>query len=278
VLMSGSINVQSETGKGSTFTVRIPEIVYMKEFSNGTSTNLFDTSEIEFDDASILVADDVKSNRSFIKDALKNTRLKIVEAEDGVTAYKIAKEIIPDLIIADIRMPRMDGFQLLNKIKNNKNLRHIPVIAYAASVLRGQKEQISKRKFVHILIKPVKVTELYLALMNILPYKLSEVAERGNMIPEAVGAGEITDLPGLINSLETDFYATWKTFSVRQPIGEIRAFGKDLSRLGIDHNSGHVTGYGNELISAADSFNIDAILKLTMIYKSIIERLKEQAK
>jgi CheY-like chemotaxis protein len=220
----------------------------------------------------------VKSNRNFIRDALKNTRLKIVEAEDGVTAFKLAKEIIPHLIIADIRMPKMDGFQLLNKIKKDKNLKHIPIIAYTASVLRGQKEQISKKKFVQLLIKPVKVTELYLALMNILPYKLSEVAARDKLIPEEDLAGEITDLPGLINSLEIDFYTTLKTFAVRQPIGEIRAFGKDLTRLGIDHNSGLVTGYGKELIGAADSFNIEAILKLTMIYKSIIERLKEPAK
>jgi PAS domain S-box-containing protein len=277
-LMAGSISVQSDPGKGSTFTLRIPEIVYLKDFQKGSADTQVDTSKIEFEDSLILVADDVKSNRNFIRDALKNTRLKIVEAEDGEIAYKLAKEINPDLIIADIRMPKMDGFQLLNKIKKDKNLRHIPVFAYTASVLRGQKEQILKRKFVQLLIKPVNVTELYIALMKILPYKLSEVEAAGKLIPGAEQKGEITDLPGLINSLETDYYVTLKTFSVRQPIGEIRAFGKELTSLGIDHNSNLLTGYGKELIAAADSFNIEAILRLIRIYKSIIERLKEPAK
>jgi len=273
-LMNGTINLKSEPGKGSTFTVRIPEITYLRDFSKTTEEIQIDPAEIVFEKAAILIADDVEHNRRYLRDALKNTNLKIVEAEDGVAAYKLAKEIVPDLIIADIRMPKMDGFQLLNKIKSNKKLKHIPVIAYSASVLRAQKERIHKSEFVGLLIKPVKVTELYLALMNILQYKSTRKAEHDKPLSEVDSIGEITGLPGLIQSLETGFYATWKTFNVRQPIGEIRDFGKNLIQLGLDHNSSIITGYGKDLISAADSFNIEAILKLIGKYTGIIESLK----
>jgi two-component system sensor histidine kinase EvgS len=278
VLMNGTINLKSELGKGSTFTVRIPEITYQRDFS-GTNIDIqIDPAEIIFEEAIILIADDVQHNRSYLRDALKNTKLKVFEAEDGIAGYKLAKEIVPDLIIADIRMPKMDGFQLLNKIKTDKKLKHIPVIAYSASVLKAQKERIHNSEFTGLLIKPVKVTELYLELMNILPYKSTRVTEHDKTLFEVDLIGEITDLPGLIQSLETSFYATWKTFAVTQSIKEIREFGKNLSQLGLDHNSSIITGYGKDLISAADSFNIGAILKLIGKYKIIIESLKDSTK
>jgi len=65
----------------------------------------------------------------------------------------------------------MDGFELLEKLKGDVNLKQIPVIAYSASVLRAQKERIHNSEFAGLLIKPVNITQLYLALMNILPYK-----------------------------------------------------------------------------------------------------------
>jgi two-component system sensor histidine kinase EvgS len=274
-LMDGTIHVQSKPGKGSIFTVRIPEIAYLRDFSKTTVDIQIDPSEIVFEEASILIADDVEHNRSYLRDALKNTRLKIVEAEDGITAYKLAKEIAPDLIIADILMPKMDGFQLLDKIKTDKKLKHIPVIAYSASVLKGQKERIHNSEFAGLLIKPVKVAELYLELMNFLPFKSTRKAEPDKPLSEVDLIGEINDMPGLIHYLETDFYTTWKTFAVRQPIGEIRDFGKSLIQLGMDHNSSIITGYGKELISAADSFNIEVILILIEKYKGIIENLKK---
>jgi PAS domain S-box-containing protein len=277
-LMGGSIHVKSKPDKGSTFTVRIPEIPYLRDFSKTNVDIQIDPSEIIFEKATILIADDVQHNRSYLSDALKNTRLKIAEAEDGIAAYKLAKKIVPDLIIADIRMPKMDGFQLLDKIKSDEKLKHIPVIAYSASVLKAQKERIHNSEFAGLLIKPVKVTELYLELMNLLPFKSTGKAKPDQPLSEVDLIGEMTNLPVLIHSLETSFYTTWKTFAVRQPIGEIRDFGKNLIQLGLDHNSSIISGYGKELILAADSFNIEALLKLIGKYTVIIKSFKDSAK
>jgi len=277
-LMNGTIHVQSKPGKGSIFTVMIPEIAYLRDFSKTQSDIQINPAEIVFEEKVILIADDVEHNRGYLRDALKSTKLKIAEAEDGVAAYKLAYKIVPDLIIADIRMPKMDGFQLLDKIKSDEKLKHIPVIAYSASVLKAQKERIHNSEFAGLLIKPVKVTELYLELMNFLPFKSTRKAEPDKPLSEVDLIGEINDLPVLIHSLETDYYNTWEKFSVRQPIGEIRDFGKKLIQSGLDHNSSIITGYGKELISAADSFNIEAVLKLIEKYKGIIESLKDSNK
>jgi PAS domain S-box-containing protein len=277
-LMDGTISLRSKPGKGSIFTVRIPGIAYQRAFS-GTNIEIhIDPAEIEFDEAVILISDDVEHNRSYIRDALKNTKLRIVEAEDGIAAYKIAKEIVPDLVITDIRMPKMDGFQLLNKMKTNKELEHIPVIAYSASILKSQKERIHNSEFAGLLIKPVKVTELFLELMNILPYKSTKELEQGKLLPEIDLIEEITNLPGLINSLESDLFTTWKTFAVKQPIKGIRDFGSNLVQLGTHHDSSIIKDYGSELINAADNYNIVAILKLIGKYPGIIENLKDSSK
>ncbi len=65
----------------------------------------------------------------------------------------------------------MSGFEFLSAIKSNRKMKHIPVIAYSASVMKEQKEKIHKSEFAGLLIKPVSITDLYLELINILPYK-----------------------------------------------------------------------------------------------------------
>lgn len=276
-LMHGTITLQSKPGKGSTFRVRIPRIEYQRAFTRLDIDIKINPSEILFEKSSIIIADDTEHNRNYLRDALKTSGIKITDAEDGITAYKIAKEIVPDLIIADVLMPKTDGYWLLNKIKADQRLKHIPVIAYSASVLKDQKDRINKSDFAGLLVKPVKVTELYYELMRFLPYKSTRAGEHDESLPEVDLTGEISDRNGLIHSLETDLYSTWETFAVRQPIGEIREFGKNLIQLGMDHNSGLITGYGKELVTAADDFNIEAILNLRRKYTGLIECLRESA-
>jgi CheY-like chemotaxis protein len=139
-LMNGTISLKSELSKGSVFQIILPEVAFLRDFENRGSEIQLNTQDIEFEKANIIVADDIESNRKYLIDALKNTNITIAEAEDGQIAYLLAKKIIPDLIIADIRMPKLNGFELLDKLKQDKKLKHIPVIAYSASVMRDQKE------------------------------------------------------------------------------------------------------------------------------------------
>ena len=277
-LMNGSIEVQSEIGKGSTFIVKIPETSFQHDFVPGKTEVHINPSDIIFEEAVILVIDDVEHNRKYLKDALKNTQLKIFEAEDGLIALKMARKIKPDLIIADIRMPNMDGFKLLKKIKSDKALKHIPVLAYSASVLKAQKEKIYNSDFWGLLIKPVNITDLYLALMNLLPYRTDNKVKTDDPEEITLASGKITDIDGLIESLRTTFYQKWQTFAVTQPIDEISLFASDLIQLGLRHNSKTVTAYGKELINAAESFNIDALLKLVFKYPLILDYLKNPGK
>jgi PAS domain S-box-containing protein len=272
-LMKGTISLKSELGKGSTFAVKIPEIAYKKDFVNANIKIHINPSDIIFEPSVILVVDDVEHNRSFIRDTLRNSNIKVIEADEGFKALEMAKKEVPDLIISDIRMPNMDGFELLERLKAVKKLKNIPVLAYSASVLKDQKERIHLSQFVGLLTKPVNITDLYLELMNHLKYKEAGKGKPDQQSEESNG-DSIVNLPDLIKSLESDFKETWDGFEKRQPISEIRKFGESLVQLGTGHEATLIIQYGKELQNAADSFNIEAILNLLKQYTSKIEKLK----
>jgi len=273
-LMKGSLAVRSEKDHGSTFTVRIPDVVYLKEFSSHSTDQGMDLSLIKFEKCRILIVDDVFDNRKYLSDVFRDTAVEIIEAVNGELAYEKTKVSKPDLIITDIRMPVMNGFELLEKIKADEEIAHIPVIAYSASVLREQKEKIYKSKFSGLLIKPVRIAELYTQLMNHLPYH--------QIIPKTPDEEEdievlimnVIDKEGMIRSLENEFMDVWQTFSVRQPIKEVRKFGEDMQRLAEEHACPILLAYAKEMVNAAHSFNIESILKLLGKYKGIIEAIK----
>ena len=277
-LMNGTIDLDSKLNKGSSFKINIPGVSYLRDFEKRTDEIQLDPAEIVFEKATIIVADDVEHNRKYLIDALRNTNIKIIEAGDGQQAFSLAKKIVPDLIITDIRMPILDGFGLLKKLKSDDLLKHIPVIAYSASVMKAQKDRIRESEFTGLLIKPVQVTELYIELMNNLPYKSTKATGPEQSVPEIIFTEEISDLPGLIHSLDTNIKDIWMTFQNRQPIDEIMDFGSQLKKLGNDHNAIVIKEYGEELVSATESFNIEAIMNLIRRYPGFVDLLKDAKK
>jgi len=275
-LMNGTITVESELNKGSRFKVMIPDVPYVRDFEGIDKQLFIDTRRVVFEPATILVVDDVEHNRKYLSDALKETDLRIIEAENGEIGFRMAKESNPDLIIADIRMPVMDGFELLSLLKRNKKLKHIPVVAYSASVMKSKKEEIIISDFAGLITKPVQVSEIYIELMNHLPHHiLEDEKEKEALLPdkETHDPG-LKDLPGLIDKLEKEVKNKWDAFARKQPINEVREFGEILMALGEKHHSVMVKDYGNELLRAANTFNIGEILNLLKRYPKIIEKLK----
>ena len=277
-LMNGSITVISKLGKGSTFKVIIPDVAYLRDFESHVNEVFVDSQSVIFEESTVLVVDDVEHNRKFLADALSTTNLKLLEAENGEVAINLAKEIIPDLIISDIRMPIMDSFELLDRIKKDNKLKHIPVLAYSASAMKVQKVKIMNSEFAGLLIKPVKLTELYLELINHLPHQMSEpehvvkdVESLDEEFPEAV----LKKMPELIKILESDLYKTWETFSSRQPMNEVRDFGERLIELGKKHKTTILSDYGKELITATQIFDVKAIQRLLGKYPELLKQFRK---
>ena len=189
-LHHGSISATNRTDKqGSCFAVRIPlgkehlspeELAENIVASNGEPVRLALNEEAYWEEEEnkvqtsksktqwrILVVDDDEEIREYLKQEL-GIYYKVVTACNGVEAYQIALKQRIDLIISDVVMPEMDGFELLKKTRGNANISHIPFV-----LLTSQTESDSRLKGWNVgadafLTKPFQIEELFLICENLI--------------------------------------------------------------------------------------------------------------
>jgi signal transduction histidine kinase/DNA-binding response OmpR family regulator/ligand-binding sensor domain-containing protein len=205
-LHKGKISVASKEGEWTEFTIELPtrkedfeESQISEEEENSfeimspESATLKDQVKADFADKYpvsltahekvnahekliLLLVEDNSEVRNYIKDYLSEEYL-VEEASNGEEGVKKAEEIIPDLIISDIMMPVMDGYEMTKLLKNNVKTNHIPVI-----VLTAKSDQESKLEGLETgaddyLVKPFNIKELKVRIRNLigLRKKLQEI-------------------------------------------------------------------------------------------------------
>jgi two-component system cell cycle response regulator DivK len=89
----------------------------------------------------ILVVEDQEDNRRILRDLLTNVGFQLVEAEDGAQGVAAAETHRPDLILMDIQMPIVDGYEATRRIKANPTLATIPVIVVTSYALSGDEDK-----------------------------------------------------------------------------------------------------------------------------------------
>jgi len=141
-------------------------------------------SEMGEEKTLILIVEDNSDVREYIKDSLGDD-FQIEEASNGEQGVRKAENIIPDLIISDIMMPKMDGNELIRILKNNEKTSHIPII-----LLTAKSEQESKLEGLETgaddyLTKPFDINELLVRLKNLISIrrKLQNKYSKGDCIP-----------------------------------------------------------------------------------------------
>ena len=91
--------------------------------------------------ARILYIEDDFQNRVLVRRVLEASGFSIIEAENGPVGLQLAQEIVPDLILMDINLPEMDGYEVTARLKNLEALTHVPIIAMTANVMKGDREK-----------------------------------------------------------------------------------------------------------------------------------------
>ncbi len=174
-MMNSEIQVNSELGKGSTFWFEV-EFTISQEWIN-TATTMTGNKIIGYTgkQRKVLIVDDKEVNRLVVVEILKSLDFAILEADNGSTGLAQVFEVKPDLIITDIAMPVMDGYEFTQKVRELYSP-VIPIIASSASVSASDQGKAIAIGCNDFLPKPLEMEQLFMKLQKFL--KLEWIYEK----------------------------------------------------------------------------------------------------
>jgi len=117
----------------------------------------------------ILVVEDQEDNRRIIRDLLTSVGYELIEALDGEAGVRLAKEQRPDLILMDIQLPVLDGYEATRRIKADPALRAIPIVAVTSYALSGDDRKAGAAGCDAYVAKPFSPRHLLATIRRFLP-------------------------------------------------------------------------------------------------------------
>jgi two-component system cell cycle response regulator DivK len=120
----------------------------------------------------ILYIEDNPDNRVLVRRVLQAEGYDVVEANDGLTGLQVAAETQPDLILMDINLPEIDGYEVTARMKQLPGISHVPIIAVTANVMKGDREKTLAAGCDGYIQKPIDI--------DLLPEQIERFLKRTN--------------------------------------------------------------------------------------------------
>ncbi|HWG03711.1 MAG TPA: response regulator [Beijerinckiaceae bacterium] len=116
----------------------------------------------------VLIVEDNELNMKLFNDLLEAHGYETVQTRNGVEAVELTRRHKPNLILMDIQLPEVSGLQVTQWIKDDEDLRHIPVVAITAFAMKGDEEKIRQGGCEAYLSKPISVVKFLETVRNYL--------------------------------------------------------------------------------------------------------------
>lgn len=280
-LMDGDIAVESEMGKGSSFKVLLHNIEFLDLEEQHAEEFNWSQTKVHFQHPTLLVVDDVTQNVQLVRTYLAEHDILLLEANNGREGIALAKEYRPDLILMDLRMPVLDGYDTTSALRELPETKHIPVVAFTASILKQDEESVRKY-FDGFLRKPVHKSQLLKELMAHLPHELEELEVKekpANAEPTLNGYSpeQKAALQAHLNTIEQDFAIPAAQLA---EILDLDAIGDLINSLKLYLEEQGLTQLLEQpleqLAQAYNSFDVERMTQLLSDLSLHVQKIKEQ--
>jgi CheY-like chemotaxis protein len=273
--MGGTVTVASVMQQGSVFHLRFPNVPISARLS--ASQKLTANAVADFNDlhpATLLVVDDNAANRDLIAGMFAGSHHKLFFGSNGQEAIAEARELKPDIILMDIRVPGMSGYEALAAIRKIIGLELVPVIATTASDLPDEANSM-REKFSGYIRKPFSKRDLFDELSEFLPRHVK-------MEPRATADGTentaSTHAPKeLLAELRELIIGPWPAIRDSVAINESRIFAQTLATLGQKFQCQPLADYAQKLLHDAETYAAADLEKHLGEFAALVGQLDRDA-
>jgi PAS domain S-box-containing protein len=269
--MNGKITLESKKGQGSIFTITLKKVKISREDKLTVQKIEFDPDSIQFEKSTVLIVDDIKSNRNVLKGYMIDYKINCIEAENGIETITAIEKNKPDLVFLDLRMPIMDGYEANEIIKGNPNWSSIPIVAITASAFDKDEKKVLAKGFSEYVSKPASLNEILKILMKYLKHSI--VATDKELITEVVYE-PIDKLNEILLEIDNKVIPVWEEIKNIRKRKKVLLLVKLLLEIGKKYNVKPLISYGNEMLLAIQSFNIGKEKSLIQQLPDFVEKLK----
>ena len=256
--MNGTINLESEVGKGSTFNIELKNVEILSPGAVTKEAADFIQDSIKFKPAKIVIADDIEYNRDLIKLFFDNSDFEIFEAENGADAVEQVRKHKPDILLLDLKMPVMNGYEAAKIIRADENLKKIKIVVLTASAMKEDEPAIRKIGDSY-LKKPVTKSSIIQEFMKYLPYETVGLVESKKITDEKLVAQINTDVLPLIDELIK-----------KQSIRKLEDLAQICLKLSTSFKNDILTDFSKQVSAALECYNLDELEKLVSNFKEMI--------
>jgi CheY-like chemotaxis protein len=270
-IMGGNVTVASVMEQGSAFHLRFPNVPISTRLpASEKSSSSEEANFNELRAATLLVVDDNETNCQLMAGMFAGSHHRLVFGSSGEEAIVKARELKPDVLLLDVRMPGMGGHEALAEIRKTPGLEFLPIIAITASNLMSE-ENSTKERFSGYVRKPFSKRELFDELADFLPRqpKAESPAEKNVPVKKKIAPAS----KELVSQLRRLLIDPWPSIRDSVAVNESKVFAQGLEGLGQRWQCESLVHYAQKVLLDAENYAVTDLEKHLGEFAALVEQL-----